>query len=179
MLFSCCVKDGTKTGKFTPTISSAIKVTEADARPPPPNPAHSVNRRPPPLPMPHNPPPLPMPHNQNYPALPPPPSNHRPAPPPPPPLMGYAMPQYGRPPPPPPDQRQPLPRNEHRLPEYRRKGNQSMGKGGACYRCGELGHHQRECGFTEPIRCGRCFGFGHKENRCATAYAPHNAQFYH
>ena len=35
-----------------------------------------------------------------------------------------------------------------------------------CYNCGELNHHRKDCGYSKPIQCFSCDGFGHKRNSC-------------
>jgi len=160
------LREDIKNGKISP-IQSMVKVTDANAQPPPPNPAYSVNRAPPSLPELRQAP-------QTYRAG---PQQGRLATPLEEEQSGFQLPRYNR--------RRGPPRNLTQMAPQHFPGSRRVNMR-PCYRCGGYGHQQSECTYyqnehieleevpwgsnegraTAPGSCYACGSYEHKYHEC-------------
>jgi len=176
------LRDDINTNKIKP-VESAVKVTDADSRPPPPNPAYSVRGPPPRLPAPMRPAPEAAKSGPQHGRLPTTDEAEQ---------NDWQIPRYHR-------QRRPPQTvwpcfkcgdhghdpqdcpHQPPAPQYPRYSR------GSCYRCGEHDHQQRDCPYQHPVedapqypsysratgagRCYRCGEFGHHKHECGFDHA--------
>jgi len=175
------LRDDIAAGKVTAVQSNAyVKITDADAQPPPPNPAYSVSRAPPQLPRPPTAGAIPKPQQ---PAAVPPLMQPRQ-----PPEHSHSRgPQMGRLPTPEEEEisgwqtqrhhrkRNPPSMEAYTAPKYSLPGGRGTGAG-PCYVCGDYGHKKQRCPYNQhPYSshsqgagsCYRCGEHGHHERECS------------